>query len=73
MRPDAPPHDVNIALPDRRTVLEGSSSIVCPGHLEDAGGPFYAFDSEAFAEAPSPLKVFHKLRDGSQEGCLLVR
>lgn len=32
-----------------------------------------ALDSEAFAEAPPSSKVFHKLGDGNQEDCPLVR
>ena len=73
MRPDAAPHDVRLAFSDRLPILESGASVVCPGHLEDTSGPFDAFDSEAFAEGPSSFKVFHKLRDSSQEGCLLAR
>ncbi len=73
MRPDATPHDVSLALPDWPAVLERGSSIVGPGHLKDAGGTLDAFDSEAFAEGPPPLMVFRKLRDGNQEGSLLVK
>ena len=73
MRPDAAPHDVRLAFSDGLPILESGAPIVCPGHLEDAASSPDALDSEAFAEAPPSLKVFHKLRDGDQEGCLLVR
>jgi len=36
VRPDATPHDVSLALPDRRPILESGPPIVRPGHLEDA-------------------------------------
>ena len=59
--------------PDWLAVLEGGSSIVSPGHLENAACSLDALDSEAFAETPPSSKVFHKLRDGNQKGRLLVR
>ena len=44
-----------------------------PNSSRRSGGTLDPFDSEPFTEGPPVSRVCHKLRDGNQEGCLLVR
>jgi hypothetical protein len=63
------PDDVSLALPDRLSALEGGSSIGCPGHLEDTGGPLTP--STRNPGNLSASQILNKLAHGGQESCPL--
>ena len=64
MGADPAPDDVRFTLPDRFAVLEGGSSVIRPGHLEDARSTLDALDSKPLAEPFAPLQILDELRDG---------
>jgi hypothetical protein len=70
---DSAPDDVRLACDAGVAVLEGRSSIIGPGHFEDAGCRFHALDPEPVPEPGGVLEVLDELTDGDEKRGLLSR
>jgi len=72
MGTDPAPNHMGLASVDRDPVLEGGSTVRCPGHLEDSNGALDASNPEARAEAFATLKVFNELLHCFPEAFLIL-
>src|SRR5437879_1547286 len=67
---DPAPDDVRLALADRIAVLEGCSTVIRPGHLEDARSTLDTLDTldpKSLAETFASAEILNELCDGGQE------
>jgi hypothetical protein len=72
MRANSAPDDVRLSFDLLLAILEGCTTVIGPGHFEDAISAFDTFDAKTFSKGTPRPEVFNELLYRFSEMPLLV-